>query len=796
MQLDLYNTPIRIQLPVRVLVESTLRAGDLVMDQFVSPTRAVAGTRAHQKVQSSRPAEYQSEVAIAHQFEISIFQVELSGRIDGVWPENGRIIIEEIKSTTRAPETVAKAQNPQHWAQAKIYAYIYALQNDLTTIDIQLTYTQVDSDRIHSSRVTATQSQLATFVDELLQTYLKWVKHLRDWQIERNNSIMSLDFPFSEYRPGQRSMAVEIYKTVRDRQQLLVQAPTGIGKTVAAVFPALKAIAEGHARLLFYLTARTTGRAAAEQAFSTCRAQGLRFKAVTLTARDKICFNPGAACNSEECEFARGYYDRIDRAVGETLQRDELTRAEIENAARKHMVCPFEFSLDLALFADAVICDYNYAFDPQVYLRRFFDDITLDPNDTGFIFLVDEAHNLVDRSRDMYSATLTKKPFLELKRALKTPQPKIYDTLDDINQWFIEFRRERLNSESFFAEKDTPESLLALLRKFTRTSEKWLALNQPAPYRADLTALYFDVTRFLRTAEWFDDRYTACYERLRGDVRVKLFCMNPAPFLADKLTRSSSAIFFSATLTPMAYFRQILGCESSAGLLRLASPFPKENLCVMLSDRISTRYKDRDRTRNEVADALVDLVTAHPGNYLIFFPSYKYLQMIHELFMEREPAVEIVVQTSGMSDIERETFLDRFDHDNPGTLVGFAVLGGVFGEGIDLVGDRLTGAVIVGVGLPAISPENELIRNYFERQDAGFEFAYLYPGINRVLQAAGRVIRSEQDRGVVYLIDERFRTARYRRLLPPEWQPIPVNKKARLRAVVHHFWNQPAGSGM
>lgn len=780
-----------LRVPVRELVALTLRSGDLVLDAW-GANRALDGIRAHQKIQKSRPEEYTSEVTVSHLIETEHYNLEVSGRIDGVYRYPDRAIVDEIKTTSRSLEACAQSENRQHWGQAKIYAYIYAVQQELNSIEVQLTYYQIETGEIRELAQRFSQAQLKSFFFELVTRYLQWADALEAWRRTRDESIRNLAFPFPSYRAGQRKIAVEVYRTAKEGGQITVQAPTGIGKTMAVVFSALKACGEGLTERLFYLTARTTGRTIAQKTLNILRDGGLKLRSVSLTAKEKICFNPEKSCNGEECEYARGYYDRIDFAVEDSFHRagDGLDREAIEAQARKHRVCPFELSLDLSLGADCIIGDYNYAFDPTVYLRRFFED-----ENGEYLFLVDEAHNLVDRAREMFSAELRKQHFLELRRFAKKKQPQIYKAAGKVNCWFLKARKRSAAAGSSWSEAEPPQELAAPLAKFLRAAESYLvAHRQPGSgkshsFRDKLLDLYFDAARFARVAEQYDDSYSTCYEAADKDLRVKLFCMDPSAQLRQALERCKTSVFFSATMTPSGYFRKIFGCEDSAKELILPSPFPRENFRVLVSDRISTLYRQRDKTKHEVSRALAKFVRQKKGNYLLFFPSYEYMRMIYSMFQLGDAGGETLVQTPAMTEDERDRFVERFKTENHETLVGFAVMGGVFGEGIDLVGDRLTGAAIVGVGLPGISPERELIRKYFDQWRAGFEYAYLYPGINRVLQAAGRVIRSETDRGAVLLIDERFSRPRYRSLLPPEWVPTRLQSDEQLNEALKDFWN-------
>jgi DNA excision repair protein ERCC-2 len=774
-----------LKIAVRDIVAHRLRTGDLVFE-FLSSSRPVDAIRIHQKIQQSRPENYTPEVAVSHRIETELFTLTVGGRIDGVYLEPDRALIEEIKTTTRSLEHYVNNKDPLHWGQVKCYAYIYAKEHNLSEIGTQLTYYQVDSGEIRQFEQQFTSIELESFFQDLVTGYLQWAQTLANWELIRDESIHKLQFPFGRYRPGQREMAVGVYRTVKNGGQLLAQAATGIGKTMAVIFPALKAMAEGLNAKIFYLTARTTGRIAAEKALDKLREKQLKLKSLTITAKDKICFEPGNACNPEECEFARGYFDRANEALKDMFGQDAFTRSAVEAVARSHQVCPFEFSLELSHWADCIICDYNYAFDPRVFLRHFFQE-----NNNDYTFLIDEAHNLVDRSREMFSAEIFKQPVLNVRRAIRNELPRVYKILGKMNSWLVKERKKCEEHGPGRHTKQPPDDLFPILSGFLGITERWLSLNIKAPFREELLDLFFAVSGFMRVAEKYDESYATCYEKLKKDLKLKLFCIDPSIQLGNALKRCRAAIFFSATMTPMAYFKKILGCNEDAAALTIPSPFPGENLTLFVSDRISTFYRDRERTRLQVSQAICTLTNQKKGNYLIFFPSYEYMMMVLESFKSHCPDSEIMLQTPGMSESERDEFLTRYKHPSHTSLVGFAVMGGIFGEGIDLVGERLSGVVVVGVGLPGISLEKELIKDYFTHtHNAGFEYAYQYPGINRVFQAAGRVIRTENDRGVVLLVDQRYATHRYRSLLPVEWEPIKVHNQEQFAEDLQRFWNQ------
>ena len=759
-----------------------MRSGDLESGIFV-PDRAAAAISLHQMIQRARPQGYEPEVTISHIMQTGAWTIHLSGRIDGIRRQDGRIELEEIKTTVRKPDPDEIGENSHHWAQLKIYAYMVAADYHLETVDTCLTYAQLHTRKTHEIRRSFTRKELEGFFMRLISRLVARMEMVQQFQAGRNQSIRALQFPFAEIRDGQSQMMTEVYQAIMDKAQLLVQAPTGIGKTMAAILPALKTLARGKYDRMFYLTARSTGKQVAEEAFDILNAHDLCLKVVTLTAKEKICFKAEAECSRDACEYARGFYDRVDAALAQAYDTDQWKREFIEQVARQFQICPFEFSLELSELADCIICDYNYVFDPQAHLRRFFLR-----RRESYLFLVDEAHNLVDRSREMYSAETHKSPFLALRRLVKDTLPDVYRILGSVNAQFLKIIKSNQNHGQAFALDDLPEDLTTILLDFIKACENWLARNREAPFREALIERYFQVVRFMKVAELLDASYAICCEQIKKDFRIKLFCIDPSEPLRKVLDRGRATIFFSATLTPIDYFQKMFGCGEASSDLVLTTPFPHENFCLMVSG-VSTFFRNRRNTRRRVADLICAVVSQKVGNYLIFFPSYAYLSMVMESFQQQCPHVETLVQRSGLSETERERFLKRFQQHNSTSLVGFAVMGGVFGEGIDLVGDRLTGAVIVGVGLPPPSLERELINAYFaEQYEAGYEFAYIFPGFNKVLQASGRVIRSENDRGVVLLIDSRFTSPRYQDMYPDDWNSKSVSEPNDVVNILQEFW--------
>ncbi|QUH18864.1 ATP-dependent DNA helicase [Alkaliphilus sp. B6464] len=775
-----------VVISIRSLVEFVLMSGDLD-SRFTGSSRALEGTRAHQKIQKSYGEEYTPEVTLKYSFEYESYKMTVQGRADGILIEENNVVVDEIKSTTISLDLLDENKSLTHWGQAKCYGYIYAKEKNLEVIDIQLTYYNLDTDETKKFRKSFNFEELEVFFYQLIKDYYNWVDTLETWKLKRDISIKELQFPFLDYRKGQRELAVAVYRTIREEKRLFAQAPTGIGKTISTLFPTVKAIGEGITSKIFYLTAKTITRQVAEEAFSKMRDGGLRFKTVTLTAKDKICFEKGKKCTPEECGFAKGHFNRLRDGLKDLFNNEDgFTREVIEKYALKHNICPFEFSLDIALWADGVICDYNYAFDPRVYLKRFFMDEKGD-----YTFLIDEAHNLVDRSRTMFSAELNKKAFLDQKRIMKDKSPKISKALHHLNTFMISMNKQ-CGEASFYMQKEEPKEIYPLLGNFIREAEEWLKEGNKEEGYEDLLELYFNTFTFLKIAEFYDERYLTYVEKKNRDVILKIFCLDPSYLLGEAIKRGKSAIFFSATLTPLQYFKEIFGGNEEDYCVRLGSPFDSDNLCLIVADYISTKYRDRDNSYMPIVDTIANVVEGRKGNYFVFFPSYQYLRRVFDLFMEKYPHIAVIAQESTMTEEQREEFLNRFEIQFDNTLVAFGVLGGIFSEGIDLVGDRLIGAIIIGVGLPQLSLEVNLIMDYFnDKKNKGYEYAYLFPGMNKVLQGAGRVIRTEKDKGIVCLIDDRFTSHSYQRLFPPEWKHFKrANNGKNLSYHIDEFWDK------
>lgn len=754
-----------VEISVRSLVEYVFRGGS-IESGFRTGAPLTEGTKAHRTVQQTYKETDRKEVPLAADIAYGDIVYRLEGRCDGLLFDGDEATVEEIKSTSGSLDSTLEDTYPVHWAQAKCYAYMYARAEGRETMRIRLTYVHRKSGEQKRFELTWTYADLEAFVLMLVREYDPVARQQLRHNIERRRSIKELPFPFAAYRAGQRKFAGAVYTSIVERKRLFARAPTGTGKTISTLFPAVKAIGEEALCRLFYVTAKATTREQAEAALALMRAKGLQLRSVTLTAKETICFKEEVRCEKQFCEYADGYYDRVNEALHDLLSVETaITREVVESYARKHRVCPFEFSLEAAYAADAVICDYNYVYDPRISLKRLFEE-----QKRQTAVLVDEAHNLVERGRDMFSAELAKAPFLELKRQTKSLSRPLHLAIKAVNDAFIALRK-TAGAQSGALPDEAAMAFLPLLDSFSAEAEAALSSAEADDCRPLLTETYYAAQAFIRTAGYYDEKYRAYAEFDRSDVSVKLLCVDPSGMLRQMGKGFRSQLFFSATLSPIGYYREMLGGETDDYSVAIPSPFRKEQLDVRLLP-VSTRYRDRDKSKAPIAELLRRVTEERPGNYFVFFPSYDYMNEVYALFAEGGFRGKTIVQQGGMSEEERSAFLSSFQGGAGQTLVGFAVLGGVFAEGIDLTGDRLTGVVVVGVGLPQVGLERNLIKRYFDEMGKrGFDYAYKVPGMSKVLQAGGRLIRTESDRGTLLLVDDRFLQPDYAALLPEEWKP-------------------------
>lgn len=821
-----------IRVSVRQLVEFILREGDIDNRRTGGADTAMQeGGRIHRMIQRRMGGDYHAEVSLSYVWKTQDYDIVIEGRADGIidtlWnqreeeqkaviviqesercqdpavADESQVVIDEIKGTYRDLKRITKPIGV-HLAQAKCYAYIYASQNRLENIGIRMTYCNMETEEIKYFHESYTFEELRLWFVELIEEYRKWTDFQFTWSITRTESIKQLAFPFP-YREGQKELVTYVYQTIYHRRKLFLEAPTGVGKTISTVFPAVKSMGEGLTEKLFYLTAKTITRTVAQECFGLLNDRGLRMKTVVITAKDKICPMEETECNPEACPYAKGHFDRINQAMYELLQNeDHFTREIVLDYANKHMVCPFEMSLDMSLFSDVVICDYNYVFDPNVYLKRFFAEGT---GKKDYIFLIDEAHNLLERGREMYSAALFKGDFLHIKNLIKKESPKLEKQLEKCNKELLEMKR---GCENYRKEEEIAPFVMALTRAYA-TLDEFLEEHENIPERKEILDFYFDISHFLNMYEIMDDNYVTYSQQVTdGDFMLKLFCVNPANNLKECMAKGRSTILFSATLLPIQYYKKLLGGEPEDYEVYAQSTFNEDKRALLLANDVTSKYTRRSSDEyHRIARYIYEIVRQRFGNYMVFFPSHAFLEEVYEIFQEEyydESIMECIVQEEYMSEGMREQFLKRFEgntncnltaqiafdieEEDETILIGFCVLGGIFSEGIDLKRDSLIGAMIVGTGIPQVCCERELLKDHFDEQgENGFDYAYRFPGMNKVLQSAGRVIRTAEDVGVVALLDERFLEYQYRRMFPREWNQYEIVNVDEVSKRVEKFWN-------
>ena len=803
-----------LHISVRNLVEFIFRAGDIDnrAGKLASAEAMMEGSRIHRKIQKSMDTSYQAEVPLKIEWKANDYVLVVEGRADGIAygkfqpdlpaatesvlqpemefaaeipPEEEISFIDEIKGVYR---NVATMEQPVyvHKAQAMCYAYIYAKQNRLERIGVQMTYCNLDTEEIRYFREIFDYETLTVWFGHLIEDYRKWADWQIAWKKQRQESIHGLEFPFP-YREGQKKLVADVYRTILRGKNLFIEAPTGVGKTISTIFPAVKAVGEGLADRIFYLTAKTITATVAKETFALLEEQGYRAKVIQITAKEKLCLCEEMDCNPVNCPYAKGHFDRVNDAVFDLLQKSNLfTREEVLAQAKEYQVCPFEMSLDVATWADNIVCDYNYVFDPNVYLKRFFQEgIKGD-----YIFLIDEAHNMVERSRQMYSAQIYKEDFLTVKRIMKEHSRSIEKALEKCNKILLGMKRECENYTVY----DTFGNMVFSFMRLMTLLDEFLQKANEFPGKKDVMDFYFELRNFLNIYDLVDEHYVM-YSELEADGRfmLKLFCVDPSLNIQKRLDKGKSAVFFSATFLPVNYYKSLLSTKKDNYAIYADSTFDNKKRLLAMATDVSTRYTRRSRSEYErIAGYINAVVTQKTGNYMVFFPSYKMMNDVADIYCEKyADETELMLQKNNMSEAEREEFLDRFSEESDRTLVAFGIMGGIFGEGIDLKNDRLIGAIVVGTGLPQISNERTILKDYYDAENGcGFDYAFRYPGINKVLQAAGRVIRTTEDTGVILLLDERFWQREYDLLYPREWSDRKPCNIANVGKLVADFWEQ------
>ena len=780
-----------MHISVRSLVEFIFRSGDIASgDGSFSKNAMLEGSRIHRKIQGKMGLNYEAEVPLSITIEKPDFELTIEGRADGILTEDRGVTIDEIKGVYKKLEHM-ECPIFVHQAQAMCYAYIYAKEHELREITVQMTYCNLDTEEIKRFRQAYTFTELTEWFGQLIEEYCKWAQFEVDNRTLRNASIKDLAFPYA-YRTGQKDMAGMVYVSIKNGNNLFVQAPTGIGKTMAAVYPTVKAMGEGYGDKLFYLTAKTIARGVAVDSLEILRSKGLHFKSVMITAKEKICPLEEMACDPETCPYAKGHYDRINKAIYDCVTNEyNITREVLLQYANTHMVCPFELGLDVSLFVDGIICDYNYVFDPRVKLRRYFGEGAKG----DYIFLVDEAHNLVDRASSMYSAAIYKEDFLTMRKLLLPYHAKIGRLLAACNKEMLAFKKE-CDTARGYVMIENMESLYVKLTRLQAQFESFLEESKEIgalkPHQEEILDFYFTINQFINIYELVDESYEIYGEQVNDkSFMVKLYCIHPAHNLSECIEKGNATVFFSATMLPIQYYKELLHDEEEDCAIYIPSPFPKTHRGLLIGNDVSSRYKVRGPAQYERMARYLDiLVHGKRGNYMAFFPSYKMLEDVYDMAMNLGllSDVEVLKQTAHLTEEEREQFLERFAVGEEPVL-GFCILGGIFSEGIDLVGERLVGVAVIGTGLPMVCNEREIQQKYFDtREGKGFEYAYLYPGMNKVQQAAGRVIRTMEDKGVILLLDDRFVTRQVVETFPAEWDDYEVVTLHTVEGRLRQLW--------
>jgi DNA excision repair protein ERCC-2 len=740
------------------------RRGDIDHRFTPSPT-GEQGVAGHQRLYRRRPAGYASEFPVEYVHIEGDLRMKLRGRADGYHAGHG--YVEEIKTCRVDPRHIPEAVSRSHLAQARLYAALIASEQELDALEVRLTWFNIDTGQETSLEERRSRAELDGFLAATLATFSRWLRRLAELRSRRDANLAVLSFPHGDFRRGQRELAELTYKCIDQGGQLLLEAPTGIGKTAAVLYPALKALATGKHDRLVFVTARTVGRRAAEDTLALFAESAYCGNALSLTARDRVCLSPGSACHGDDCPYARGYYEKLPAAMSAALDTPLLRRQEVELIAREHAVCPYQLALDLMPWMDVVIADihYVYSLTPSV-------GALMEGQRQRWAILLDEAHNLPDRARGMFSAELAKSAVMQARRTVDAP---VRRALDKVNRQLLALQREDWSEDDFDSRDLQPGDLLAALQGFSAAISERLAV-EPAylQRRQELLDFYFEVLQFLRVADHWDKDFRLELSRGAGrqSLRVRLNCLDPARLLAQGHARGHAVAAFSATLSPLEWSRDCLGLAENAVCHRALSPFRPEQLEVSIAVDIDTRYRQRQSSLPVLARTLTAWLAAVPGNCIVYFPAYRYLQDCTSLLAE-----------AGLETLQRQTWVQRPGLDEAGreellqllsqrrNVAAFCILGGVFGEGIDLPGDQLSSIVVVGVGMPQVNRRTRQLQDWYQqRYGRGFEYAYIYPGMQKVDQALGRVVRCTRDRGWALLIDPRYALPPYRQLLPPWWQ--------------------------
>ncbi len=793
-----------LELSVRELCGRAYLRGDIDARSRLNFELLKDGIGNHRRIQREAGMGYVSEVPLSNTCIYDGIYYTVSGRADGIIKQGREIIVDEIKTVSSLE--FAFPPKEIHIAQMKCYAYFLACGEELDRIGGRITLVNADNGKIKYHNYEYKTDDLRLFYMGLIWKISRagaFIKHRAEVLLPQAEAA---PFPYGELREGQEIMIKECYSAIKRGTRLFVQAPTGTGKTISSLYPAVRALGAGYVDKIFYLTAKSSTRREAYSAAGKLFEAGAHLRTVVITAKEQVCLCSakglgvsGNLCNPKDCEFAEGYYNRAQNAVFELLSRQNgFTRQIIKEVALKYRVCPYELSLDLSEYCDIIICDYNYVFDPSVYFRRYFSE---NGAQGKYAFLLDEAHNLADRARDMYSAVLKKSDFEKIYAKTDMSDDTINRHFEKMIMTFRALRRlckdsiiktETGEERGFYINSSIPQNFQTCLEEFKHNAEIWIKKNPDAALRPSAEAIVSEVRRYLTVSDYFDERFLFYTEMSGGDIIAKIYCLDPSYIMNTVQNRAVSTVLFSATLTPSDYFTDVLGGGKKFAYVSLPSPFNRDNLCIAVVPYLSMRYEDRKKNAAKYASVIAASVVSKHGNYIVYFPSYELLETVHGAFEKKYPDVKTIVQKKNMTQKQKEEFLDSFKHDEGRMRIGFCVLGGSFSEGVDLPGSRLIGSIIFGVGLPALSNENNIIKDYFDlKNGSGYDYAYTFKGMNNVLQAAGRVIRRDEDRGIVVLVDDRYATEQYKSLFPEHWNNIKyAGNTTSLAEIARDFWKE------
>ncbi|MBE6661695.1 MAG: ATP-dependent DNA helicase [Ruminococcaceae bacterium] len=742
------------------------------------------------------PRDYRRNVALSGCVELDGVRYELAGVTDGVFCANGTWTVDVVRMADARELRIPRGE----WkSYGQLLAFLLAEREQAKSVEVRTVLVGREGG-VKTSAKKISRESLHGFVTTLLSLLTFYTKKLMERETDSRPSADGVPFPFPEIREGQEEMIRGAMTAIRREKRLFACAPTGIGKTMSALYPAVRAFGAGLCDKIFYLTAKTSTSLEAYHAAGKLFEAGAHLRTIVLASKESMCKRHGGCgkyCNSRDCEKLRNPMERTREAIGELLDKQNgFYPAVIREAAAKHNVCPHELALDLSELCDIIVCDYNYLWDPMVYLQRYFGE---ERRFGEYVFLIDEAHNLVDRARGMFTATLSALRLQEIFDAipmknhpLSPSMAKVLSAMEETREMCRENRQAQADGTTtgYYIGQERAAALDRAVLAFSEKAKAWLLANREDELYDIINELLREMQRYAAILARYDEKFITYIEETEGETKISLICLDPTEVVGERLDMARAAVLFSATLTPLTYFSDLLGGGKRATYLELASPYAAENLCVAAVDTISTRFEDRDKTYKKTATYIAAAVSAKKGNYMVYFPSYRYLEKVHEAFCKKYPDVCTIVQKRGMNLAEKEAFLASFPEDTGKMRIGFCVLGGSFSEGVDLPGSRLIGSIIVGVGLPGFSSERNIMRDYFQnRYENGFEYAYTYAGMNNVLQAAGRVIRREEDRGIVVLIDDRYGTPTYQKLFPKHWEHLKyAGNPSSLAEIVRKFW--------